>query len=86
MTTSSLTVEVVSPDKRVWSGEATMVSARTLEGDVGILPGHAPLVGVLVDGKVDIKVVGGESLQFTINGGFLSVSQNRVSVLGQSAE
>ncbi len=83
---SVLTVEVVSPDKRVWSGEATMVSARTLEGDIGILPGHAPLLGVLVDGKVEIKVVTGEKQEFTINGGFLSVSNNRVSVLGQASE
>lgn len=83
-TPSSLTVEVVSPDKRVWSGEATMVSARTLEGDIGILPGHAPLLGVLVDGKVEIKAVGGAKETFTINGGFLSVSNNRVSVLGQA--
>jgi F-type H+-transporting ATPase subunit epsilon len=83
---SNLTVEVVSPDKRVWSGEATMVSARTLEGDIGILPDHAPLLGVLVDGKVEIKVVGGEKVEFTINGGFLSVSHNRVSVLGQASE
>jgi F-type H+-transporting ATPase subunit epsilon len=84
MATANLTVEVVSPDKRVWSGEATMVSARTLEGDIGILPDHAPLLGVLVDGTVEIKAVGGEKHQFTINGGFLSVSNNRVSVLGQA--
>jgi F-type H+-transporting ATPase subunit epsilon len=84
--TSNLTVEVVSPDKRVWSGEATMVSARTLDGDIGILPGHSLLLGVLVDGKVEIKVVGGEKIEFTVNGGFLSVSQNRVSVLGQATE
>ncbi len=86
MATSNLIVEVVSPDKRVWSGEATMVSARTLEGDIGILPDHAPLLGVLVDGKVEIKTVGGAKVEFTINGGFLSVSQNHVSVLGQAAE
>jgi F-type H+-transporting ATPase subunit epsilon len=50
------------------------------------LPGHAPLLGVLVDGKVEIKAVGGAKETFTINGGFLSVSNNRVSVLGQAAE
>jgi F-type H+-transporting ATPase subunit epsilon len=83
---SNLTVEVVSPDKRVWSGEATMVSARTLEGDIGILPNHAPVLGVLVDGKVSIKAADGNNVEFVINGGFLSVSNNRVSVLGQSAE
>ena len=53
---ANLTVEVVSPEKRVWSGEAKMISARTLEGDIGVLPGHAPLLGVLVDGQVSIKV------------------------------
>ena len=83
---TNLTVEVVSPDKRVWSGEATMVSARTLEGDIGILPNHAQVLGVLVDGTVSIKSADGNTVEFVINGGFLSVSNNRVSVLGQSAD
>ena len=82
---SNLTVEVVSPEKRVWSGEATMVSARTLEGDIGILPDHAPLLGVLVDGTVSIKASDGTSHEFSLQGGFISVSKNRVSVLGESA-
>ena len=85
MASSNLTVEVVSPEKRVWSGEATMVSARTLEGDIGILPDHAPLLGVLVDGTVSIKATDGTSHDFPLNGGFISVSNNRVSVLGESA-
>ena len=59
MASANLTVEVVSPEKRVWSGEATMVSARTLEGDIGILPDHAPLLGVLVDGTVSITASDG---------------------------
>ncbi|MEI6649146.1 MAG: F0F1 ATP synthase subunit epsilon [Actinomycetes bacterium] len=82
---TNLTVEVVSPEKRVWSGEAAMVSARTLEGDLGILPDHAPLLGVLVDGLVSIKGIDGEKVEFQINGGFISVSKNRVSILGESA-
>ena len=49
MATNNLTVEFVTPEARIWSGEATMVSARTLEGDLGILPDHAPLFGVLVE-------------------------------------
>lgn len=80
----NLTVEVVSPEKRVWSGEATQVSARTLEGDIGILPNHAPLLGVLVDGTVTVKAVDGTSNDFPINGGFISVSNNRVSILGEA--
>lgn len=81
-----LTVEFVTPESRIWSGEATMVSARTLEGDLGILPDHAPLFGVLVDGAVTIKGKDGNSEEFTVNGGFLSVSNNRVSILGESSK
>ena len=82
----NLTVEVVSPEKRIWSGEAKMISARTLDGDIGILPGHIQLLGVLVDGKVSIDAVDGSKQEFEIHGGFLSVSNNRVSILGQSAD
>jgi len=63
----------------------TVEFARTLEGDLGILPDHAPLLGVLVDGTVTIKGVDGSSEEFTVSGGFLSVANNRVSVLGESA-
>jgi F-type H+-transporting ATPase subunit epsilon len=80
-----LKVEIVSPEKRIFSGEANMVSARTLEGDLGILPGHASLLGVLVNGEVSIKGVDGSSTTFTVNGGFLSVNKDRVSILGESA-
>jgi F-type H+-transporting ATPase subunit epsilon len=80
----SLNVELVSPVQRVWSGQAQMVSARTVEGDLGILPGHAPLFGVLVDGKVSIKTDSGEIAEFNVQGGFLSVSNNRVSILTES--
>jgi len=80
----SLKVELVSPVQRVWSGHAQMVSARTVEGDLGILPGHAPLFGVLVDGKVTIKSDNGEVSEFNVQGGFISVSNNRVSILTES--
>ena len=83
---ANLTVEVVSPEKRVWSGEAKMISARTLESDIGVLPGHTPLLGVLVDGQVSIKVADGTTQEFNIHGGFISVSNNRVSILGESAD
>ena len=85
MTESVLGVELVTPEARVWSGQAKMVSARTVEGDLGILPGHAPLFGVLVDGKVSIKDVGGAVTEFDVHGGFLSVANNRVSILTESA-
>jgi F-type H+-transporting ATPase subunit epsilon len=81
-----LNVEIVSPEKRIFSGEASMVSARTLEGDLGILPGHASLLGVLVNGEVRIKGLDGSATTFTVHGGFLSVNKDRVSILGESAE
>ena len=79
-----LNVELVSPEKKVWSGEAVSVSARTLEGDLGILTDHAPLLGVLVDGKVVIKGTDGSTNEFNVSGGFLSVSNNRVSILAEA--
>lgn len=80
----SLKVELVSPTERVWSGEATFVSARTVEGDLGILSNHAPLFGVLVDGAVSIKGIDGNTTSFTVSGGFLSVANNRVSILTET--
>ena len=80
-----LNVELVSPEKKVFSGEAVSVSARILEGDLGILTDHAPLLGVLVDGKVVIKGTDGSTNEFNVSGGFLSVSNNRVSILAESS-
>ncbi|CAB5239907.1 unannotated protein [freshwater metagenome] len=82
----SLNVELVSPTERVWSGQAKFISARTIEGDLGVLPGHAPLFGVLVDGVVRIDSVEGDSKEFNIQGGFISVANNRVSILTESSK
>ncbi len=80
----SFAVELVSPSQRVWSGQAEMVSARTIDGDLGILTGHTQLFGVLVDGTVTIKSTDGSTTDFNISGGFLSVANNRVSILTES--
>jgi F-type H+-transporting ATPase subunit epsilon len=80
----SFAVELVSPSQRVWSGQAEMVSARTIDGDLGILSGHTQLFGVLVDGTVTIKGTDGSTTDFNISGGFLSVANNRVSILTES--
>ena len=85
MSDTKLTVEVVSPEKRVWSGEATSVSARTVDGDIGILANHISLLGVLVPGVVSIKGSDGTITEFTMDGGFISVNKNRVSILGQAS-
>lgn len=83
MSDIKLTVEVVSPEKRVWSGEANSVSARTVDGDIGILPNHISLLGVLVPGLVTIHATDGSTPDFDMAGGFLSVNNNRVSILGE---
>lgn len=81
-----LHVELVAVEEKVWSGEAEMVVARTTEGELGVLPGHAPLLGQLAEpGRVRIKVAGGEQLTYEVAGGFLSVSNEGVTVLAESA-
>ncbi len=77
-------VELVSPTERVWSGEATSVSARTVEGDIGILTGHTPLFGVLVDGQVRIKGTDGTTSEFGVSCGFLAVENNQAAILTES--
>jgi F-type H+-transporting ATPase subunit epsilon len=81
-----LQVELVAADRLVWSGEATMVIARTTEGDVGILPGHAPVLSLLVDGVVDVRTPENETWVAAVDAGFLSVAGNRVSILSEHAE
>lgn len=82
----ALQVELVSADRLVWSGEASMIIARTSEGDVGVLPGHAPLLSVMVDGVIDVTTADGETLIAAVDAGFLSVADDRVSVLSERAE
>src|SRR5919107_2441386 len=79
-------VELVAADRLVWSGEATMVIARTTEGDVGILPDHAPMLSLMVDGIVDVITAEGETWLAAVDTGFLSVAANRISILSEHAE
>ena len=69
-----LEVELVSADSRVWSGEAREVIARTTEGDMGVLPGHAPVLAVLAKGEVRIFTEGQEVVA-SVDDGFLSVER-----------
>ena len=81
-----LHVELVAVEEKVWSGEAEMVVARTTEGELGVLPGHTPLLGQLAEpGQVRIKQAGGQELAYDVDGGFLSVSATGVTVLAESA-
>jgi F-type H+-transporting ATPase subunit epsilon len=81
-----LHVEVVAVEEKIWSGEAEMLVARTTEGEIGVLPGHSPLLGLLKEpSQVRVKVGGGEQLTYDVSGGFLSIDANGVTVLAESA-
>ena len=82
----NLRVELVAPDRLVWSGEASYVLARTADGEIGILRNHAPVLSVLDPGAVIIQADGGDTTVAAVDGGFLSVADNRVSILSEHAE
>jgi F-type H+-transporting ATPase subunit epsilon len=88
-----LHVELVSADSVVWSGEASEVLARTVEGELGILRGHTPLLSLLAESEVEIVPAGGQAgqggaaagarVRASIDGGFISVANDRVSILSE---
>src|SRR3982750_2070338 len=83
----TLQVELVAGERKIWSGEATLVIARTTEGELGVLPGHAPLLGELAEGGVvTIRTDSGDDVVVAAHGGFLSVTERGVSILAETAE
>ncbi len=83
---SELHVELVAVEQKVWTGEAETVVARTTEGELGILPGHAPVLGQLAEpGEVRVQLPGGERLAWEVSGGFLSVTGDGVTILAETA-
>jgi F-type H+-transporting ATPase subunit epsilon len=94
----TLHVEVVIADRELWAGDAGMVIAKTLEGDIGLLTGHPPVLGILAEGSIVrildpegdaseavVSAAGGE-VTAAVSGGFLSVSDDRVSILAVDAQ
>jgi F-type H+-transporting ATPase subunit epsilon len=91
----TLHVEVVVADRRLWAGDAGMVIAKTLDGDIGLLTDHPPVLGILAEGSV-VRILdpeggagdaaGGGEVTAAVSGGFLSVADNRVSVLAVDAQ
>ncbi|HEX8508087.1 MAG TPA: F0F1 ATP synthase subunit epsilon [Propionibacteriaceae bacterium] len=79
-------VEVVSADEVVWSGEATNIIAKTVDGDIGILANHSPVLAVLVPGGVEIVCPDGKREIVAVEGGFMSVNLGRVSILSEYAK
>ena len=94
----TLHVEVVVADRELWAGEASMVIAKTLEGDIGVLTGHPPVLGILAEGSLvrildpqggqngaDGAEAGGE-VTAAVSGGFLSVADDQISILAVDAQ
>ena len=92
----TLHVALVVPEGEIWAGDAQRVIAKTLDGDIGVLTGHTPVLGILAEGSV-VRILpdageaaggqgaGGEVL-VAIGGGFLSVADDQVSVLARQAQ
>ncbi|RKR73807.1 F0F1 ATP synthase subunit epsilon [Frondihabitans australicus] len=80
-----LTVNLVSADQQVWSGEAAQVTARTTEGEIGILPGHQPVLAILASGQVRVRETGGGIVDATAEDGFLSVENDTVTIVARNA-
>jgi len=83
----TLQVQLVSPERILWTGEAEMVTARTIEGgDISFLTGHAPFVGALEIGRVIVRPSDGADVTFAVHGGFVEVSGDEVSLLTDVSE
>jgi F-type H+-transporting ATPase subunit epsilon len=91
----TLRVELVVPEGEIWAGRAEMVIAKTLDGDIGVLTGHTPVLGILAEGSLvrirpeasaDATAGDGGEVVAAVNGGFFSVADDRVSVLAREAQ
>jgi F-type H+-transporting ATPase subunit epsilon len=80
-----LEVHVVTPEREVWSGDADLVIATAVDGQLGVLRGHAPLLALLGQGPLEVETGGGR-VKATVDGGFLHVANDRVDVLAEHAE
>ncbi|RRD60619.1 F0F1 ATP synthase subunit epsilon [Leucobacter sp. OH1287] len=81
----TLNVSVVSAEREIWSGEATQVSAKTSEGEIGILTGHEPVLALLANGEVRVTTPEGEKITVDAEGGFFSVDHDSVQVVAGKA-
>lgn len=83
---ADLNAELVSVERMLWQGKASIITAQTTEGEIGVLSGHEPMLGQLVEnGVVTIQPVDGEKLIAAVQGGFLSVSKEKVTILADYA-
>jgi F-type H+-transporting ATPase subunit epsilon len=86
----TLHVKLVVPEGEVWAGDADRIVAKTLDGDIGLLTGHTPVLGILAPGSL-VRILpegaaGAEGwIQAAVGGGFLSVADDKVSILAREA-
>ncbi len=83
---SVLEVAVVSAERLLWQGQATSIVAKTPEGEIGILPGHEPVLALLVEGPLRIEATDGSKMLVAVHGGFFSVDSDKVNVITEVAE
>jgi F-type H+-transporting ATPase subunit epsilon len=83
---AEMIVEIVSLEQSVWSGTARMVRVRTTEGDIGILPGHEAVAGLLRPGDLAVDPVDGPRLEGRIDSGFVFMDNNRVTIVADNVE
>ncbi len=83
---ASLSVSMVSTTRNVWEGEASLVVLRTLEGEIGIMSGHSPMMGMLADGPILIRRDDGDDLRAFVHEGYATVDSDRVIILAETAE
>jgi F-type H+-transporting ATPase subunit epsilon len=83
---TKLEVEIVAADHFVWSGAASLVKARTSDGEIGVMPGHTPVLAVLAGGDLEIQPVQGSRIVVQADGGFFSVDKDRVVVVADNAQ
>ena len=82
---AELQVEIVAADHFVWSGPAKLVKARSVDGEIGVLPGHVPTLTVLAAGDLEIEPVSESRFSVQIDGGFFSVDSDRVVIVADNA-
>lgn len=83
---ADIATELVAVERKLWKGRAESVTAETTEGEIGVLPGHQPFLGQLVEnGTVTIRTDAGEVLVAAVQGGFISVSTRKITVLADTA-
>lgn len=80
-----LTVSLISPERTIYEGEADMVVAPAWDGEVGILRHHAPMLALLGEGELRVRL-GSHTEHFYVAGGFLQVAEDRVTILSERAE